>query len=793
MGRLIGRLLLLGSLSASPWAPASAASAVSDPSPGSPSAQGTLMLEQTTVTARRREEALQQVPIAVSVLDGEQLEEAGLYRLQDIQQRVPGLVVSGHDARYAGFGLRGFGATAYNDGLESSVGTYVDGVYMARQGMAFSELLDIERIEVLRGPQGTLFGKNTTAGALNIVTRQPTFVPQAQLEASYGEQGLRQYRGTISGPLQDDVLAARLSVLDTRVDGQVENLQDGSRLGDADSQGLRGQLLWTPNTDFSARLIADYARQNESGNVLQVNHYSQQTRDRAKFFGYPLPQPDPHGREVWLDAPGRPRTLQNSLSLELNWDLNEAMRFTSITAYRDWDYRAGRDGDSSALAVAQSDTELGHRQFSQELRVSGTAGSSIDYVAGLYYLRQQLDREIDVEFGQDAAPWFVGDQLEKLQSLYGITFTDPSQVPSMLLDGAQQHFDGEQKSDSRALYGQLSWRPVERLELTGGLRYSRERKDGWISRDVSNLASLAGLPPAFQAGGQLLRELALGGGYYRQDAIEESNVSGLLSASYRFNDAVMGYLSGSRGYKAGGINFDVVGPFTAPTFDPERATSVELGVKTRFWDERAMVDLSVYQTDVDDYQALTYSPPTSFFAPPLRDNLINVGKVRLRGIELDSAWQLHSRLALRLGVAWSDARYRSFPNAPCPPASGQWTCDLSGDRVYNAPEWNLSTGLDYTHPLPYGLEAYSGLDYSFRTGYYGTLEGGEGSYQPSYGLTNLRLGLRSRDRAWEVEGWARNLFDRHYITAVYSLLGAGDYGVLPGNERMLGTTVRLRY
>ena len=777
------RLLLLGSVCALPWVSVHAG----------PETPGALTLDETTVTARRREEDPQDVPIPINVLYGDQLDEAGLHRLQDIQQRVPGLVVSGHDARYAGFGLRGFGATAYNDGLEGSVGTYVDGVYQARQGMAFTELMDIERIEVLRGPQGTLFGKNTTAGALNIITKQPTFQPEANLEASYGERGLREYRGTISGPLQDDVLAGRLNVFDSSSEGSVENLQDGSRLGDADSQGLRGQLLWTPNSDFSARLIADYAEQNEAGNVLLVNHYSEQTRKRARFVGYPLAQPDPYQRENRIDAPGRPRTLQNGVSLELNWDLDEAMRFTSITAYRDWDYRASRDGDSTALSVAQSEAELGHRQFSQEWRLSGTAGSSVDYVAGLYYLRQQLDRQIDAEFGPDAAPWFVGDQVEALRKLYGITFTDPRQVPSVLLDGARQRYDGEQKGDSRAIFGQLSWRPIDPLELTGGLRYSQERKDGWISRDVSNLAPLTGLPPVFQAGGQLLRDIALGGAYYREDSIKEDNVSGLLSASYRFTDAVMGYLSWSRGYKAGGINFDVIGPFTAPTFEPERATSLEVGMKTRFWDQRALLNLAVYQTDVDDYQALTYSPPTSLFAPPLRDNLINVGKVRLRGIELDSAWQLTSRLTGRLGVAWSDARYRSFPNAPCPPASGQWACDLSGERLYNAPEWNLSSGLDHTHPLPYGLEAYSGVDYSFRTGYSGTLEGGEGSYQPSYGLTNLRLGLRSQDRAWEVEGWVRNVFDRNYITAVYSLLGAGDYGVMTGSERTVGTTVRLRY
>ncbi|MGR4975794.1 TonB-dependent receptor [Pseudomonas sp. LARHCG127] len=777
------RLLLLGSLCALPWVSA-------DAGLEAPSA---LTLDETTVTARRREEDPQDVPIPINVLYGDQLDEAGLHRLQDIQQRVPGLVVSGHDARYAGFGLRGFGATAYNDGLEGSVGTYVDGVYQARQGMAFTELMDIERIEVLRGPQGTLFGKNTTAGALNIITRQPTFQPEANLEATYGERGLREYRGTLSGPLQDDVLAGRLNVFDGASEGAVENLQDGSRLGDSDSQGLRGQLLWTPNSDFSARLIADYAEQNEAGNVLLVNHYSEQTRKRAKFLGYPLAEPDPYQRENRIDAPGRPRTLQNGVSLELNWDLDEAMRFTSITAYRDWDYHASRDGDSTALSVAESETELGHLQFSQEWRLSGSAGSSVDYVAGLYYLRQQLDRQIDAEFGPDAAPWFVGDQLEALQKIFGVSLADPRQVPSVLLDGARQRYDGEQKGDSRAIFGQLSWRPIDPLEFTGGLRYSQERKDGWVSRDVSNLAPLTGLPPVFQAGGQLLRDIALGSAYYREDSIKENNVSGLLSVSYSFTDAVMGYVSWSRGYKAGGINFDVVGPFTAPTFEPERATSLELGMKTRFWDERALLNLAVYQTDVDDYQALTYSPPTSLFAPPLRDNLINVGKVRLRGIELDSAWQLTPRLTGRLGVAWSDARYRSFPNAPCPPASGQWTCDLSGERLYNAPEWNLSSGLDHTHPLPYGLEAFSGIDYSFRTGYYGTLEGGEGSYQPGYGLTNLRLGLRSQDRAWEVEGWVRNVFDRNYITAVYSLLGAGDYGVMTGSERTVGTTVRLRY
>lgn len=755
--------------------------------------EGAAVLEDATVTARHREEQAQQVPIALSVLDGEELDAAGLHRLQDIQQRVPGLVVSGHNARYMGLGLRGFGATTYNDGLEGSVGMFVDGVYQSRQGMAFGELLDVERIEVLRGPQGTLFGKNTSAGALNVITRQPTPYYESSAEVTYGSHGLRQYRGSLSGPLVEDVLAGRLSFFDSARDGLVDNLHDGTSLNDRDGRGLRGQLLWTPTDTFSARLIGEYGLQDDVGHALTSSHYSQQTRERAAFMNHTLPPADPKRRQVDVNEPYRSSTRQNAASLELNWDLDAEHRLTSISAYREWTYRDGRDGDGTSLSVARADTGLDHRQFSQELRLSGVLGGSLDYLVGAYYQHQRLNRELQVGFGDDAAGWFAGDQRAAIEQLFGIRITDPAQIPSALLDGARQTSAGEQNGDSRALFGQLSWRPRPRLELTAGLRYTQERKDGWITRDATGLAPLDGLPIEYQQGGGLLRYLALGDAYRRADSIDESNVSGLLGASYRFSEALLGYASWSRGYKAGGINFDVVGPHTEPTFGEERATSLEVGFKARFWEGRGLLDLALYQTDVDDYQALTYSPPATLFAPPLRDNLINVGKVRLRGVEIDSAWRLHSRLDLRLGLAWSDARYRSFPNAPCPPASGQWSCDLGGDRVYNAPEWNASAGLEYTHPLSAGLEAYGGIDYSFRSGYHGTLEGGEGSYQPSHALTDLRLGLRRNDHGWEVEGWVRNLFDRHSITAVYALLGAGDYGVLPGDPRMAGVTLRARY
>ncbi|MES2821048.1 MAG: TonB-dependent receptor [Pseudomonadota bacterium] len=753
-----------------------------------PAQRAAVELNEVTVTARHRPEASQDVPISLTVLDGEALGAAGLHRLQDIQERVPGLVVSGHNERYAGFGLRGFGATAYNDGLDPSVGTFVDGVYLGRQGMAFAELLDIERIEVLRGPQGTLFGKNTSAGAVNIVTRQPTFYTQAAAEATVGDHGTRQYRASLSGPLVDGVLAGRLSAFDSERDGLVENLEDGAQLNALDSQGARGQLLWTPTEDFSVRLIGERGQQEQPGNVLLNSQYSRETRQRAAFNRYALLPSDPYRREIRLNDPITSETLQDGLSLETNWALSPDHRLTSISAYRDWRFTGDRDADNTALSISQVDTDLGHRQFSQELRLSGAATPQLDYVVGLYYLRQQFDRKIGVRFGDQAAAWFLGDRPE----LAAVGITGPARIPGNLLGGARQAFDGEQTGDSRAVFGQLSWHPFDPLELTAGLRYTAERKSAWISREVTNLSPL-GPDLISQVGGPLLREVALGSDYYRRDSINEANLSGLLGLSYRFDPQLLGYASWSRGYKAGGINLEVIGTQVEPTYDDERATSLEMGVKSRFWDERASLDLAVYQTDVDDYQALTYSQPKDALTPPPRDNLLNVGKVRLRGIELDSVWRLHERLDLRLGLAWSDARYVDFANAPCAPGSGQPSCNLDGQRLYNAPEWSGTAGLDYRHPLDAGLEAFGALDHSFRDGAYATLEGGEGSWQPAYGLTHLRAGLRRADGAWEVEGWVRNLFDTQRITAVYALLGVGDYGVLPGDPRTLGMTLRTRY
>ncbi|MBH3340596.1 TonB-dependent receptor [Pseudomonas mendocina] len=746
-----------------------------------------LQLEEISIIgASHRSEPARQVPGSVLSIDGQRLREAGLDDVGTLAQHVPGLMLSAPNPRYTAIGIRGLGSSSANDGLDGSVAVYLDGVYLGRQGMIPLDFADFERVEILRGPQATLYGKNATAGAINLSSRMPSFVNEGQGEISLGQDGLRHYRASLSGPLVEEVLAARLSVFDVSRDGDIDNRFNGRQLNEQDRQGLRGQLLWTPNEHFSARLIGEYTARDESA-VLTASHLSATTRQRAAFVGYqPLPVA-PFARRVEQNDGNSLHTVQRGLTLQLDQHLGNELTLTSISGYRDWSYDSRHDADSMAISVARSEVGLDHHQFSQEFRLAQSLGPRFDYLLGAYYLQQRLERDVDVAFGRDAAAFFLGDRPEV--AVLGIT---PTMVPAYLLQGAEQYFRGGQDSDTQAVFGQFTWRPTERLAITPGLRYSLERKRGEITRQVGGLAPL-GLDPVSQLGGQLLRDIALGGAYGRRNRIEEDHLSGQLALSYEFNDAVVGYARWSRGYKAGGINLEVTGDAIAPVFDAERATALELGIKSRWWDQRVSLDVALYQTDVDDYQALSNSEPVDELSPPLRDSLINVGKVRLRGIEVDGRVQLAPEIGWRLGLALSDARYRSFENAPCPPESGAVSCDLSGKQLFNAPRWSLSTGVDYRRPLDDGLELFGALDYSWRSGYYGVLERGTGSYQSAYGLTDLRLGIGQLDQRWAVELWARNLFDQEYANAFYATLGSGDYGLLPGAPRSLGVTLRARY
>src|SRR5690606_12061664 len=311
---------------------------------GAPEAEAGEALETVTVTAaRRREENVQDVPTPITTLSGSTLEQQKIYKVQDLQQVLPSVNVAYIHARQSSVAVRGIGNNPASDGLEGSAGIYLDNIYLGRPGMAVFDLLDVEQLELLRGPQGTLFGKNTTAGVINISTRKPTFTPERSVEVSGGERGLFQGKGTVSGPLTE-TLAGRLSAYRTRDDGYIDNTHDDRTFVGGEREGARGQLLFEPNDDYSLRWITDYNQESSSNGVWALYGVTDRFRERAALIGA-NPQYDPKKRKVSIDGRQSVNVYQGGTSLEANWNLDGGYTFTSISGYRYWHFIPRNDAD----------------------------------------------------------------------------------------------------------------------------------------------------------------------------------------------------------------------------------------------------------------------------------------------------------------------------------------------------------------------------------------------------------------------------------------------------------------
>lgn len=764
-------------------------------------------LDTVVVTARRKKEKVEVVPISMTVLDGTKLAEAGLFRPQDIQERVPGLVVSVPNVRLTSYTIRGLGSSSANDGLESSVGLFLDGVYLGRQGLSVFDLVDLERVEVLRGPQGTLFGKNTTAGAFNIVTKSPTPEFEARLEATRGDYGARQYRGSLNGALLGETLSGRITGYLTRRDGTIDNAFDGRDFNDQHKGGARGQLLLSPAEDFSSRLIVEYADSDEECCAFPLTSLREATRQRDAYMEYLREPLDPSARVVQIDSQIRSRVRQKAVSNEINWTLPNALTLTSISAWRDWRFTPFNDDATTMRLIPLTGVINEHRQVSQELRASFKAGD-VDLLGGLYFLRQDLDSRERNVLGRDLIPWVFGGLIRE-NLLPGATRSNSGALidliaPGSNVEGTTILSNADQRTDSAAVFGSLDWHLTPSFDASLGLRYTHEKKRATVSRsrtplqtggDPGNPVELPGLllgvlgldDPRNLALDVVLDQIA-GGDYARASRRSEGELSGQFSLGWQLQPNIRSYFTAARGYKGGGINLGVIGPSVGETFEPETATSFELGLKSTFLRRRIGLNLAVYHTDIRDYQALTFDNEQTLIPNPRQVNILNVGKVRLRGAELEGRWRLLPLLSLRGGVAYSEANTRDFTNAPNED-DRENTKDLSGKRLYNAPRWTGTAGVEGGLPLPRNWQLYAAYDYSVRSAYYGTVERGRGSYQPAYALSNVRLGVKQA-RGFDVSVWVRNLFDEDYLAAINPIYGVGEYGAIPGDPRTIGVTLR---
>ncbi|OYW23782.1 MAG: TonB-dependent receptor [Sphingomonas sp. 12-62-6] len=755
------------------------------------------------VSARRRNETAQRVPIAISVIGGQALAETGTYNVGRLTQLQPTLQFYSTNPRNSAANIRGLGAPfgLTNDGIEQGVGIYVDQVYYSRIASATFDFTDTERIEVLRGPQGTLYGKNTTAGAINVVTRAPSFSPEARVELTGGNYDFFQGKGSISGPLISDKLALRLSTSVTTRRGTIFNVRQNQFQNSQDNVSLRGQLLLRASDNLDLTLYGDYNRQDPNCCVQYFARVGTTQRPLNRqyaaltaAFSYAVPSTDPFDRVTDIDSPIRAKQELGGVSLLANWNLGGST-LTSISAYRFWDWVPSNDRDFIGLPITTVSANPSQQyQITQEVRLASNGSNTLDYVVGAFYFYQSIDTQGLQVQGPAASRFLINPTAANANN------------PAVLNNLTARNAIGFTNT-SAAVFGKLTWHITDKLAIAPGLRVNYDKKDGSFVSVVTTGTGSTVLNADQRA--------VLAPQSY-QPTFDDWNVSGDITASYQVNPDVLGYATYARSNKSGGVNLSGLpldaanNPIlAAATVKPEKVDHFELGLKTQFLDRRATVNLSAFWTDIYDYQATV----TNGQLGVLRGFLANAGQVRTRGIEIDTAFRPTTRLSLYANGAYTDARYVRFTDAPCPPelsggaiataanpASPAATpggfspanCNISGQRLPGVSEWAFSYGAEYNVPVRIAganSQFYIGYDGSYRSNFSSNPSRSIFTDVAGYAISNFRIGVKARDK-WNAFAWVRNAFDQNYFDLL--ALQPGNTGLIvgqPGDPRTFGFTV----
>lgn len=753
-------------------------------------AEAAASVEPLVVTARLRPEDDLAAPVSLTVVTADTLRASGTTGVAGLAARVPSLGFSSPNPRNTALTIRGLGSgvaavSQANDGLEPGVGLYVDGVYRARPAAAAFDLQDLERVEILRGPQGTLFGRTSTAGVVSLVTRAPATAPQADGELTLGDYGYRRARASVSGSLGDDRITARLSLGGAARDGMLRNMKSGRRSNFLGSFNALGRLRITPSDDLVIDFSADMASLKAECCTQVPVRIGTTLRPPARQFpalaaaaGYvPLPL-DPKARITDIDAPLAIDTTEGGVMARIGARAG-AFDLTSLTAWRWWDWDAANDRDFTGLSI-QTVQHIPSRQeqVSQELRLVTREAGPVQGSAGVLVFSQVIiGRPISV-YGPAATAWLLG----------------PAPTwPAGLLDGYGTEGRTRFRSTSAAVFGEATWAASDRLSLTAGLRYAWEDKAGRFASTVSG-GGPAPTPFLQAAKLSILRPQAY------QAAIRDGGLSGRLAAVYRLSPGLSAYASLARAETSGGINMSGL-PTNAQgqpalataVIRPERVMAWEAGLKLRPEGGRLALSLDVFETRVRDFQANVVDTGPG----ALRGYLANVERVRSRGVEAEAELRPLAGLVLTGAAALTDARYLSYANGPCPLEQigvATTACDLSGRRLPGAPKWAWSASADYARPIPGpGSEVFLRLDANGRSDAAGEATGSAYTVIDGYALVNLSAGLR-RPGAWELTAWVRNAFDASWLTSV--TVQAGNSGLVlgaPGDPRSAGLTLRVAY
>ena len=588
---------------------------------------------------------------------------------------------------------------------------------------------------------------------------------------------------TPPGPLIGDTLAYRATFYADRSDGWVVNAFDGQKYLDVNRWAARGQLLFQSGP-VTSRLIAEHYETSEYNNYYPgfadattfangtVRAGSWQNRLQS-IFGYTPSYVI--GENANSNTQDRIRSRVNGASNELTIDLG-GPSLTAVTAWRQLRFRPSNDSDGTPFSILRAGFDVDVDQYSQEIRLASPSGNALEYQFGGFFLREDLISNNRSHFQSDATRFFLTGSLPA------------AALSPAILDGVNYNQRGELQVTSGAAFGQATWHPTDRIALTGGLRFTREKKAASNTSSTFGGATL----PATLAPARTAIVNAFGGLFAVADQRTTDSWSWLANPSFQLSDAVLLYASVSYGEKSGAANLAAT-PGKPIIIDPEKSTDYEAGIKTTLAGGRATLNLNLYWNDITDFQA-AQTDPTRI---ALGNFLGNAARVRLRGVEIEAAGRLGRGFSLSANGSFNDATYRSYTNAPTPVefayAGGPTSIDLSGQRVIGASKWTGQVSLDYDAPVSDRLSLTGYVNQTYRSATNLLPRISAFGYQEGYGLTNAGIGMRSGDGRYALQFWGRNVFDKRYAVGIGSATAVNPFIKVLGDPRTYGVTLRGRF
>lgn len=736
-----------------------------------------VLLEEVIVTAQKREQSIQDVPVSISVTSGLQLDALKIVNVNDIAALVPNLQVNQilGDATPV-FSLRGITMNDFSIHQSSPIAVYTDEVYAGSAVMQPMAMFDLARIEVLRGPQGTLYGRNSTGGAVNLVTRAPGFETEGYISAGVGNFNRRELRAAVQSGLVDDVLALRVAATGLEQDGFFANLLPGvADHNSFDEWAFRVAALWQPTDDFDATLRYSSGRATPTATgVFPANVDEIGVGLGADLYdlyyalgGASVPDYDPSGLddfELESNYNRDKRRRSEQVSLHMNWAMSEAFTLTSVSAWSDSSFFNPEDSDGSPMTVIHNDYSGNGDQVSQDLRLTSNFGGAFEFVAGVYFARERLDIGTDLELFTDidfnlSGSVEVGDCLDPWNAAFGEPLSEagaatnelllelgfPNGMADLAALGCGYRNSFEQERSTSAAYFDGRMEIFTDTSLLFGVRYTDDETE------IDNYRT------AVEGDGVFLFDTVPNS----TDALSNSEMTWRVGLERRFSDDTLGFLTYSRGYREGAFNGQA---FFAPDefnqVDPETLDAFELGLKTLLADGRLRFNGSVFYYQYKGQQLFDVNTQSG------STTLINLDESRVVGLEAEARYQVHDSLILDLGLGWLDAEARKGS------VSG---VDQRGERLPNAPDWNINGAVTWDLIQTAVGTVSMRMDALYVGAQYFTLPHVKRVEADSYTVANMRLGFSSANGQWEAGAWIRNLADKSYITSVVALDGLAGY------------------